>query len=94
VIWANPSGRFTLVGGKGGRLQFSRASQSYSVDWEMLVGDVHLALYASSLSSRSSSSAALSDGDFRIAMQEFVNESRLRAEIWWGAGKYEVLEPV
>jgi hypothetical protein len=90
--WSNPSGKFKVEGGKGGKLTITTPTGSYAVDWEMLVGDVHMALYSQSLVA--TAGAPLTDAEFKASVQDLSRESGMKIVLFWRDGRSELIAPV
>jgi hypothetical protein len=75
------STKFTFTPGRSGFVEFSEQGASGRFEWEALVGDVSMVIYANSCFWKEPSERRIAADDIRRLVQEFSTESGLTVEI-------------
>jgi hypothetical protein len=75
------SKKFTFAHGRSGYVEFSERGTKGRFEWEMLVGDVSMTIYANSCFWKEPSERRIAADDIRRLVQEFSTESDLTVEI-------------
>ena len=80
------SKKFTFAHGRSGFTTFSEGDASGRFEWEMLIGDVSMVIYANSCFWIKPSEVRIASDDIRRLVQEFSTESDLTVEIQFAEG--------
>jgi hypothetical protein len=86
--------KFTREGGRAGWIRFEENGASGRLDWEGLMGEIGMAIYAGNCSWTAPREQQITADDLRRLVQEFADEVKFPVElVFAGVPEAEVMRP-
>ena len=90
VVTAGIGRRFFIEGGRAGTIHYNEGERRGHLDWEMLIGEFNMVIYADSARWTAPERRAMTKDEVRALVRELVTETKLRIDLAFSDGSEDI----